>query len=41
MDARGIHEDQLVDGVCRSTLEELTDWDDLGRQGHQLLTRRL
>ena len=26
MDARAIHEDQLVDGVRRSTLEELTDW---------------
>jgi uncharacterized protein involved in oxidation of intracellular sulfur len=26
MDARAIHEDQLVDGARRSTLEELTDW---------------
>ena len=26
MDARAIHEDQLLDGVRRSTLEELTDW---------------
>ena len=25
-DARAIHEDQLVAGVRRSTLEELTDW---------------
>jgi uncharacterized protein involved in oxidation of intracellular sulfur len=25
-DARGIREDQLVDGARRSTLEELTDW---------------
>jgi uncharacterized protein involved in oxidation of intracellular sulfur len=26
MDARAMNEAQLVDGVCRSTLEELTDW---------------
>jgi sulfur relay (sulfurtransferase) complex TusBCD TusD component (DsrE family) len=26
IDARAIHEDQLVDGTRRSTLEELTDW---------------
>jgi uncharacterized protein involved in oxidation of intracellular sulfur len=26
MDARAIHEDQLVEGTRRSTLEELTDW---------------
>ena len=26
MDARAIHDDQLVDGTRRSTLEELTDW---------------
>ena len=25
-DARAIHEDQLVEGTRRSTLEELTDW---------------
>jgi uncharacterized protein involved in oxidation of intracellular sulfur len=26
MDARGVHEEQLVAGARRSTLEELTDW---------------
>jgi uncharacterized protein involved in oxidation of intracellular sulfur len=26
MDARGLREDQMVDGARRSTLEELTDW---------------
>lgn len=26
MDARGLREEQLVDGARRSTLEELTDW---------------
>jgi uncharacterized protein involved in oxidation of intracellular sulfur len=26
MDARAIHDDQLVEGARRSTLEELTDW---------------
>ena len=26
MDARGLTEEQLVDGAHRSTLEELTDW---------------
>jgi uncharacterized protein involved in oxidation of intracellular sulfur len=26
MDARGIGEDELVDGARRSTLDELTDW---------------
>jgi uncharacterized protein involved in oxidation of intracellular sulfur len=26
MDARGLKQDQLVDGARRSTLEELTDW---------------
>jgi len=26
LDARGLTEDQLVDGARRSTLEELTDW---------------
>ena len=26
MDARGLREEQLVEGVHRSTLEELTDW---------------
>jgi uncharacterized protein involved in oxidation of intracellular sulfur len=26
MDARGIREEQLVDGARRSALEELTDW---------------
>jgi uncharacterized protein involved in oxidation of intracellular sulfur len=26
MDARGIREEQLVDGARRSSLEELTDW---------------
>ena len=26
LDARGLSEDQLVDGARRSTLEELTDW---------------
>lgn len=26
MDARGLKEEQLVDGARRSTLEELTDW---------------
>jgi uncharacterized protein involved in oxidation of intracellular sulfur len=26
MDARGIAEDQLVDGANRSTMEELADW---------------
>jgi uncharacterized protein involved in oxidation of intracellular sulfur len=26
MDARGIREEQLVEGAQRSTLEELTDW---------------
>ena len=26
MDARGLNEEQLVDGAHRSTLEELTDW---------------
>ncbi len=39
MDARAIQEDQLVEGARRSTLEELTDWDALGRQGDQLLKR--
>ncbi len=26
MDARAIHDDQLIDGTHRSKLEELTDW---------------
>jgi uncharacterized protein involved in oxidation of intracellular sulfur len=26
MDARGIDDDELVEGVRRSSLEELTDW---------------
>jgi uncharacterized protein involved in oxidation of intracellular sulfur len=26
MDARGLREDQMIDGARRSTLEELTDW---------------
>jgi uncharacterized protein involved in oxidation of intracellular sulfur len=26
MDARGIHQDRLVEGAHRSTLEELADW---------------
>jgi uncharacterized protein involved in oxidation of intracellular sulfur len=26
IDARAIHEDQLVEGTLRSTLEELTHW---------------
>jgi uncharacterized protein involved in oxidation of intracellular sulfur len=26
MDARGLREEQMVDGARRSTLEELTDW---------------
>lgn len=26
MDARGLNEDELVEGAKRSTLEELTDW---------------
>lgn len=26
LDARGLHEEQLVQGARRSTLEELTDW---------------
>jgi uncharacterized protein involved in oxidation of intracellular sulfur len=26
MDARGLHESQMVDGGRRSTLDELTDW---------------
>jgi uncharacterized protein involved in oxidation of intracellular sulfur len=26
MDARGVREDQLVEGARRSTLEELSDW---------------
>ena len=26
LDARGLHEQQLLDGASRSTLDELTDW---------------
>ena len=26
MDARGLAADELADGTCRSTLDELTDW---------------
>jgi uncharacterized protein involved in oxidation of intracellular sulfur len=26
MDARGVREDQLIEGTRRSRLEELTDW---------------
>ncbi len=26
MDARGLHEEQMIEGARRSTLEELTDW---------------
>jgi len=26
MDARGLHDEQIVEGARRSTLEELTDW---------------
>jgi len=26
MDARGISDQELVEGACRSSMEELTDW---------------
>ena len=26
MDARGLTDEDLIDGACRSTMEELTDW---------------
>ena len=26
LDARGLHEEQLVEGASRSTLDELTEW---------------